>query len=69
MLCEHKLRLIDLHKDATFLYSLAVTDLAVTRGKISQEEFERLLAFAQKTRTTAEALRHEFWKHAEEHGC
>ncbi len=69
MLCEHKLRLIDLHKDATLRYSLAVTDLAVTRGKISKSEFERLLVFAQKTRTISEALRHEFLKHAKEHGC
>jgi hypothetical protein len=69
MLCERKLRLIHRHKDATSVYSQAVTDLTVTRDKISKEEFERLLAFAQKTRTTSEALRHEFLKHSKEHGC
>jgi hypothetical protein len=69
MLCEDKLRLLDLYKDAASVYSIAVSDLTVTRGKTSKEEHTRLLAFAEKTRTASQALHREFLKHTKEHGC
>jgi hypothetical protein len=69
MLCEDKLRLLDHYKDAVLIYSMAVSDLTVIRGKTSNEEHTRLLAFAEKTRTASQAIHREFLEHAKEHGC
>lgn len=69
MLCEDKLRLLDLYKDAASVYSMAVGDLTAIRGRTSKDEEMRLLALTEKTRTASESLRREIVKHAEEHGC
>jgi hypothetical protein len=46
--CEEQNRLLKLYRAAVSEYSATVNDLAVTRGKITLQEYNRLLAVSEK---------------------
>jgi hypothetical protein len=50
-------------------YSTTANDLAVTRGKISMQEYRRLLVVSDKARTASEAAHLALDQHAQEYGC
>jgi hypothetical protein len=39
--CEEKSRLLDIYKAAVAHYSATVDDVSLTRGKTSQQEYDR----------------------------
>ena len=69
MACEEQHRLLDLYTAKVSAYSAAVNDLALTRGKIMLQEYNRLAAVTEKARAASEAARRVLDRHTEEHGC
>ena len=69
MRCEEQNRLLKLYRAAVSEYSATVNDLAVTRGKITLQEYNRLLAVSEKARTGSEEGRLALEGHTQEHGC
>ena len=57
MLCEDQTRLLNLYKAAVSHYSAMVHDLTLTRGKISKQEYHRLMAVTDKARVASERAR------------
>lgn len=57
MRCEEQNRLLNLYKAKVSAYSATVDDLTLTRGKISVEEYGRLLAAMERTRTVSKKAR------------
>jgi hypothetical protein len=67
--CEEKQRLLDLYKSAMAHYSAALNDVAVTRGKTTQPEYNRLLSLSEKAWIATEASRLALERHTQKHGC
>ena len=65
--CKEKERLIDLYRAAVAHYSATVDDVSLTRGKTSQEEYDRLLSLPEPARIAAEAARLALGR--QKHGC
>ncbi len=66
---EGKDRLIGLYKAAVAHYSATVDDVSLTRGKSSQQEYDRLLSLPEEARVAAEAARLALGRHTQKHGC
>jgi len=67
--CEEKYRLLNLSKSSVNGHSAAVDDLAITRGKTSKQDHDRLLALAEEARDKSEAASRALFQHTREHGC
>jgi len=62
-------RLLDLYTSAMARYSAALDDVAVTRGKTTQPEYNRLLSLSEKAWIATEACRLGLERHTQKHGC
>lgn len=69
MHCEEKYRLLTGYKDCVSAHSAVVNDLALTRGQISKQEYDRLWDTAEKARMETEAASQALFQHTREHGC
>jgi hypothetical protein len=69
MPCEEQQRLRAFYQARVLAHGTAVNDQAVTRGKTSKQEFDRLCAATEKARTNLAASRLALQRHIQEHGC
>ena len=69
MHCEEKYRLLSVYKAKATAHSAAVNDLAVTRGKVSKQEYGHLWALTENARSESEAASRSLLQHTREHGC
>jgi hypothetical protein len=69
MRCEEKYRLLTIYKAKVFAHSAAVSDLAVTRGKVSKQDYTRLWELMENARSESEAASQALLQHTREHGC
>jgi len=69
MPCEEQQRLRAFYQARVLAHATAVNDQAVTRGKTSKQEFERLCATTEKARTDLETSSLALQRHIQEHGC
>jgi hypothetical protein len=69
MHCEEKYRLLSVYKAKVSAHSSAVNELAVTRGKVSKQNYTRLWALTENARSESEAASRALLQHTREHGC
>jgi hypothetical protein len=69
LVCEEKERLHRAYSFAASDYSRALQVLRRRLGTISKEEYQRLRAFAEKTRELTEQTRLALERHSVSHGC
>jgi len=69
MSCEEQGRLLDLYREAVSHYSATVNDMHLTRGKITKEEYDRLLRTTNKARADSETAYFSLERHVDKHGC
>jgi len=55
--CKELTLLLNVYKAKVAAYSTTVNDLSVTRGKISMQEYNRLLVVSETARTASEVAR------------
>jgi hypothetical protein len=67
--CNEKHQLIELFKAGVAHYSATVNDLNLTRGKISENEYDRLMSLVEEARVTSETARLTLDRHIQKHGC
>lgn len=67
--CKEQRRLLDLYKTAVASYCAAVNDTAVTRGRLTIDDFDRLLARTKDAEHIVDRAREALDKHKAEHGC
>jgi hypothetical protein len=56
MPCEEQTRLFNIYRAKVAAYSASVNDLTLMRGKITLQEYSRLLGAADNARTVSEVL-------------
>ena len=69
MHCEEKYRLLSVYKDKLFAHATAADDLAVIRGKVSEQEYARLWTVTENARSEAEGASRALLQHTREHSC
>ena len=67
--CEKKLHLLCAYSHAVLDHDRVVTLLHDRAGLMSQREYQRVLALAERARASAEEARAALDKHVAEHGC
>ena len=67
--CEERQRLRILYNAASKAHATAVNNVLVSRGKTTQQEYERVRALADDAKMARNAARLALQRHAEEHGC
>jgi hypothetical protein len=68
-LCEERERLRSLYKTSIEAYTAAVNDLIALRGKITDEEYNRVRTVLTEARNVRDAARLALEQHKKEHGC
>ncbi len=69
MRCEEKLRLQSELETAVQHYSATVSDLSVSRGKTSVDEYKLLMTISEQARAVSKKARLNFERHLSEHGA
>jgi hypothetical protein len=69
MHCEEKYRLLSVYQAKVSAHSAAVDGLAVTRGKVPEQDYTRLWALTENARSESEAASRALLQHTREHGC
>lgn len=67
--CEEKTRLLRMYSFATSDYNRAVLVMHERVGVMSRRQYERIRAYAEKTRLAAQGAHAALEKHTAEHGC
>jgi len=69
MPCKEKERLRVLYNAASEHYSATMNDVAVTRGKTSKQEHDRLQSLADEARNVGDRTHLALERHKQKHGC
>jgi hypothetical protein len=67
MPCREQTRLFNVYRAKVAAYSTCVNDLTLMCGKVTVQEYVRLLAAADRARTASEVARLALDRHMEEH--
>jgi hypothetical protein len=68
-LCQEKQRLRILYSQAVEINCCAVEGLIQARGRVSKQEYDRLLAVRNEVRQMLNSARSALEQHKQEHGC
>jgi hypothetical protein len=69
MPCNEQTLLFNVYRAKVEAYSASVNDLTLMRDKIPKEDYDRLAAITEQTRTASEVARLALDRHTQEHDC
>jgi hypothetical protein len=67
--CEERRRLRTLYMEAVERHGRAINEVLEVRGKVSDEEYERIRGLANQAKNARDVARLALSRHKQEHGC